>query len=135
MRNTATNQQSERMTIRRREILEDYIARGIETYTPVCEAWVREGIFNEDGEPFSHHTFNQDRNYIRQKWAKVLNENHEKISGDVFLKQLQVFKLAIEAGDYSSALQALKGVRELQDLDKPKGSRSIKRAADEKLVN
>lgn len=134
MRYSYNGRKNEDVVNRRREIVSDYMAKGIEDYTSISQAWALEGITTPDGEPYCEVTLSQDKKRVRSEWAKYANENYDLLVGDTVKRQKEVFKEAMKAGDYSSALNALKGIRELLDIDKPKGSRAIKNAADERLI-
>lgn len=118
---------------RRREIVADYMSRGIEIFSIISEAWIMEGIFNpHSGDPYVHQVYINDKNWVKQQWANSINEKAEFLIGDVIAKHKIIFQRAMRDGDYVAALNSMKGVREILDLDKPKGSRAIKKAADEK---
>lgn len=118
---------------RRRDILADYFTRGIESFTLISEAWLNEGIVHPiTNEPFNYQTFVNDRAYLKQRWAQANNEKVDMLIADITVKQKRVYKEAMEHHDYISALAALKGLREVLDIDKPKGSRALKVAADER---
>lgn len=128
-----TSEHHKAMIQRRRDILADYFTRGIESYTLISEAWLEAGIVHPiTNEPFTFQTFLNDRSYLKQQWAKANNEKIDLLIADVTVKQKRVYKEAMEHHDYGSALAALKGLREVLDIDKPKGSRALKTAADER---
>lgn len=120
---------------RRREIVADYMARGIEDYTSINEGLIAAGLLNTTtGLPFTYSSIAIDKNWVRAQWAKNSVEKIDSMVDDIVAKSNKVFQLAIRDGDYSAAIAAMKSVRDLLDLDKPKGSRALKRAADERLV-
>lgn len=133
MANLKPGQNLAALVNRRREIVADYITRGQDRFNLILEAWLEAGIVNPDTQqPFNYYTYQKDRKIIIETWKKYYAEKVDETIVKAIARHEKIFEMALNDSDYKSALDALKGLRDMLDLDKPKGSRALKQAADER---
>src|SRR5690348_13335179 len=103
---------------RRREIVADYITRGQDRFNLVLEAWLEAGIINPDTmQPFNYYTYQKDRKFVIEMWKRYYAEKVDEAIVKSIARHEKVFELALQDSDYGSALSALKGLRDMLDLD------------------
>lgn len=117
---------------RRRAIIAHYMEIGKSDYFTITEALLKEDIFDKNNDlPYSQKIIISDKKWIRERWKQECSESYETLVSDVVAKTNKIYQLALEAREYGTSLSSLKSLREILDLDKPKGSRAIKAASDE----